>query len=360
MSKNRRRQCAQQCASVTAVPSPVPSPVRPRHALVGDVAVGLQDAAEVLQERRRVLAPPSRRVAVDHRRRIGSAPRPIVAGNRPEVAGLGPAATRVEHRRLGLVDEQLRRAEQVLADQAPQRLELGRRVPHPAGERRAVDGDPLAGQHLCLAIERRVVGILRHQHVRHHPLGGQAALDQPDRRRRLRHRARAGSAAVFRAAGDDDLVACRDHVEALGPVLADDVHGAVAARARRLFRLDHHLDPRQVIRQGAAALPPLPAARLADRLIRLLLFGLALGNRLFEVLERESELVGIEPLGVPAELHPLQLPDEVAQALVLILDAAAFGALGFELGAHRQHRGAQAEGIVGKIVESRRHRRFVA
>ena len=339
MSKNRLRQCAQQCASVTPVPRR-PVAGRPRHALVGDVAVGLQDASEVLQQRRRVLAPPPGRVAVDHRRRIASAPRPVVAGDRPEVAGLGPAAARIEHRRPRLVDEQLRRAEQLVAQQTPQRFELGRRVTHPGGERRAVDGDTLAGQHLRLTVERRMVGIFRHQHVRHHPLGGQAALDQPGRRRRLHHRARAGSAAVFRAAGDDDLVACRNHVETLGPVLADDVHRTIAARAHRRFRLDHHLDPRQVIRQGATALPPLPTARLAHRLIRLLLFGLAFGNRLFEVLECQRELVGVELLGAPAELHPLQLADEVAQALVLILDAAPFGALGGELCVHRQHRGA--------------------
>ena len=116
----------------------------------------------------------------------------------------------------------------------------------------------------------------------------------------------------------------------------------------------------RVFGQSAAALPPFAAARPAQRLIRLLRFGVAFGHRLFEILERESELVGIELLRAPPELHPLQLADEVAQALVLILHAAALGALGFEFSAHRQHRGAQAEGIVGKIVESRRHRRFVA
>jgi hypothetical protein len=46
------------------------------------------------------------------------------------------------------------------------------------------------------------------------------------------------------------------------------VHRTIATRARRRFRLDHHLDPRQLIRQGATALPPLPTARLAHRLIQ--------------------------------------------------------------------------------------------
>jgi hypothetical protein len=143
-----------------------------------------------------------------------------------------------------------------VARQAPHRFELGGRVPHPGGERRAVDDNSLTGQHLRLAVERHVVAILRQRHVRHHPLGRQAALDQPGLPLRLHHGARAGPATVFRAAGDDDLVACRDHIEALKPVLAD-VHRTLAARAHRRFRLNHHLDPRQVIRPSAAALPPL-------------------------------------------------------------------------------------------------------
>jgi hypothetical protein len=67
-------------------------------------------------------------------------------------------------------------------------------------------------------------------------------------------------------------------------------------------------------------------------------------------------LVGVELLRAPSELHALQLADEVAQALVLILQALTQGALGLELHAHRQRRGAQAGGIVGKAVESRHQR----
>src|SRR5512144_882742 len=56
--------------------------------------------------------------------------------------------------------------------------------------------------------------------------------------------------------------------------------------------LDHHLDPRQMLGQSAAALPPLPAARLAHLRGRLLRFGIAFGDRLFKVLEPERQLVG--------------------------------------------------------------------
>ena len=57
-------------------------------------------------------------------------------------------------------------------------------------------------------------------------------------------------------------------------------------------------------------------------------------------MSKNRELVGVELLGAPAELHPLQLADEVAQALLLLLDAPPLRPLGGELGAHRQHRGA--------------------
>ena len=185
-----------------------------------------------------------------------------------------------------------------------------------------------------------MVGVFRDQHMCHHLLRGQAALDQPGRRRRLHHRALAGAAAVFRTASDNDLIAHRDHVETLAAVLADDVHRLLAARADCRFRLDHHLDPRQMRRQSTAAPSPHPATREAHLRVRLLRFGVAFGHRLFEVLQRQRQLVGVELLRAPAELHPLQLADEVAQALVLILDAATFGALGGELRVHRQHRGA--------------------
>ena len=102
----------------------------------------------------------------------------------------------------------------------------------------------------------------------------------------------------------------------------------MAARARHRFRGDHHLDPRQMVGQSATALPALPGARLALRGSAFLRFGVVFGNRLLEVLQRKVQLVGVELLRAPAELHPLQLADEVAKALVLVLQALPFGALG--------------------------------
>ena len=67
---------------------------------------------------------------------------------------------------------------------------------------------------------------------------------------------------------------------------------------------------------------PRPARRVSararlQRRIGLLLLGLGFGDRLFEILQREIELVGIELFRAPAELQPLQLADQVAQPVIL-------------------------------------------
>src|SRR5487761_709157 len=69
--------------------------------------------------------------------------------------------------------------------------------------------------------------------------------------------------------------------------------------------------------QPAAPGTPLLRPGALQRRLGLLLFGLALGHRLFEIFQRQVELVGIEPFRAPAKLHPLQLADQVAQAIVL-------------------------------------------
>jgi hypothetical protein len=97
-------------------------------------------------------------VEIDHRRRIGAGPGSIVARERPEVAGLGPPAPRIEHRRPGLVHEQLGRTLEVREEALVQRAELGGGTADPVRERRAIELEALAGIDPALAIERDVVG----------------------------------------------------------------------------------------------------------------------------------------------------------------------------------------------------------
>jgi hypothetical protein len=154
------------------------------------------------------------------------------------------------------------------------------------------------------------------------------------------------------------LVLRRDDVEPLRAVFADHMHRPAAARAGGVFRLDDDLDPRQTLRQRAASGAPLLRAGLAQRRIGLLLFGLDLGDGLFEIFQSQVELVGIELFRTPTELHPLQLANQVAQSVVLVGEPPVFGPLSLALGPCRQHQGAQRGNVVGKSVGCRHARDY--
>ena len=116
---------------------------------------------------------------------------------------------------------------------------------------RSID-DPLALEHLGLAIKRQVPGVFAHQHMRDHGLGRQPALDQALRRRRLHDRVGACSARIFGPARHQNAILRRDHVEPLRSLLADHMHRSLAAWAGRVLGRDHHLDARQMCGQRLA------------------------------------------------------------------------------------------------------------
>src|SRR5262245_168760 len=70
-------------------------------------------------------------IAIGDGRRVSSTPRSVVPGNGPEVSLLGTAAARVEHRRYRLIDRDLARGQNELAQPEIERLELGGRIAHP-------------------------------------------------------------------------------------------------------------------------------------------------------------------------------------------------------------------------------------
>jgi hypothetical protein len=148
---------------------------------------------------------------------------PVVARDCPQVAGLGLSSPRIEHRTSCLVGEQFARRLQDRDEPVVDGPELEGREPDPVGERRAIDLDPLGGQHLRLAIEREMPGILRHDHVDDQCLGRQAAFDQPRWRRGLDHAGRLiGAGLLARATGvlwsprHDDFEPGRNLVEPFG------------------------------------------------------------------------------------------------------------------------------------------------
>lgn len=97
---------------------------------------------------------------ISDRRRGGPGPGPVVAGIGPELAGPGPSASRIEHRRGGLVGEQLAGGAQMHEQALVQWPEPPRRPSNPIAQGRAVELDALSGPDLCLAVERQVIGVL--------------------------------------------------------------------------------------------------------------------------------------------------------------------------------------------------------
>lgn len=164
-----------------------------------------------------------------------------------------------------------------------------------------------------------MVSVLGDDDVGDQCLGRQATFDQPGRGRRLHHRAGAGPAGVLGPADHQDPELGRHHIQPLGDILADLVHLGGATRTGLVGDVDHRLDPRQVRGQGSAvdlaARAGLSRRRCAVRL------GLDGGDALLDLLERQCQLVGIQPLRAPAEAMALQFVDDCAQPISLVRDA---------------------------------------
>ena len=119
----------------------------------------------------------------------------------------------------------------------------------------------------------------------------------------------------------DHLIARRDVIQPIDPILADLDHVATAARASNAVRLDDTLDARQVFRQGARL------ALLARRLLLGIGFAgsdllldrgnlfLGLGDGGFQILQRQFELRGVQLFRFGPELRMPVLSDLAFQLL---------------------------------------------
>jgi hypothetical protein len=108
-----------------------------------------------------------------------------------------------------------------------------------------------------------MIGELGDEDMGDRRLGGQAALDQPRRGRRLDHDVLANATPILRTPHHQHTELGRHDVEAFGDVLADAMQRPRAARANRARHVDHRLDPRQMGRQRAAVRSTLGGARIA-------------------------------------------------------------------------------------------------
>lgn len=201
-------------------------------------------------------------------------------------------------------------------------------------------------------------GIFGNEDVGHHRLGRQPALDQPFGRRRLNHRLLAGAAGIFGTVRDNHPELRRNDVQPLRRLFADHMHGRLATRAVRVFRFDRHIDARQMSGKRATIGAALVGPRLCRHRVLLILAGLAPGNRLLDILERQKQLFGIKLLRTPAKLRTLQLAQEMPQAINLRQRLVALGDRGITFRTRRRDQRMQRFDIGGKLRCGLTHARY--
>src|SRR3954469_9155867 len=273
------------------------------HGLVSLIAVAVDDAAIALEQPQAMNGPTARCIGVNHARWVRSGPGPVIARERPEVAGFGPAAPGIQHRRRGLIDTELRRGEQKLAQTMPQGLQFLGRIADPEGERGTVDGNTVRRQHLRLAVKRQMPMILGIDHMRDEPLGRQSSPDQSLGSSMLEDDAVTGAAGQFGAAGDDDAILRRYDVQPLALIVTDLKKVACAARAAGCSGHQGLDDARQMLRQLATIGPALGSSLLACFGIGAVLGCFESRDSLIDILQNKLELISVKLFRRSTELR---------------------------------------------------------
>ena len=281
----------------------------------------MQPAFESLEKPLGVASTAAGRIEKHHPGRIRTGPGTLVTGQSPQISRLRLAPARVQHRRTGLVHEQMPGLFQVPDEPVHHRSEVKRGLANPVGERGAVQVHPRAGVDLRLTVERQVVRILGNQHLRQRTLGRQAPLDEVRRRGSLDNPLPAGPAGILRAHGDDDAELRRHDVQPLDAILSDAHHPSASAGTVDAVRLDGPLDARQVFGQ-LADIAPRGAALAGGGTCRRTCPGRLLGfaDRAFQILQSQGHLavvhVRVPLLRLPAVDQPAQFADQVFQPTV--------------------------------------------
>ena len=99
----------------------------------------------------------------------------------------------------------------------------------------------------------------------------------------------------------------------------------------------------------AAIAATLLAPRPCSRRVFLVIGGFAGSNGLFDILQRQQQLLGIELLRTSAELRTLQLAQQVPQAIILQERLVALGDRSVTLGTRHRKQRMQCFDIAGKL-----------
>ena len=174
--------------------------------------------------------------------------RSIIAHISPQPSQLGFSQSRRQHRHRRVIGMQLRRAQHVSPQRFDQRLQQRVRAAYPIGERRAVQFHALALVNLFLAIEWKVIAVLRHPHVRQKSRARHAPCEGTARRFCL-HDLLAPPAGQLFPHLSNDLETRRDVFEHLRNILAQMLQLPAAVGTRGVLRRNLPRLARQVFRQ---------------------------------------------------------------------------------------------------------------
>ena len=119
----------------------------------------------------------------------------------------------------------LPRGHHMAAERLHQRRQQPAAITDPVGQGRAIKLDPLSGIDLRLAVQRQVIGVLGHQHVREQSRSGQAARDRPRGCCHL-HDALAAGAAELRPHMPHHLEVLRHVLQDFADILTDPAQRA--------------------------------------------------------------------------------------------------------------------------------------
>src|SRR6266542_1161831 len=200
--------------------------------------IGLQRAAELAQMLLRMFTTAIRRVSKPHGRSLLAGGRTIIANIGPQPPRLRLALPRSQHRNRSVVAMHLACGEYIAAQRGNERFQQAAGLAHPGGQRRAIQINAFAGVDLMLAIQRKVVTVLRGENVCEQSRPSQATLDGAGRRGCLHNRVAAAAAQLGTNMTDDDEAGW-NVVEYFRDVLTQFAQCAATLRARPLRRFVH-------------------------------------------------------------------------------------------------------------------------
>ncbi|SAL88879.1 hypothetical protein AWB74_08783 [Caballeronia arvi] len=280
----------------------------------------------------------------------------IIAHVDPQPTGSGFLVAGRKHRDRRVVRVELRSRHRVATQRFSQQPAEFFALSYPARHGGPIETYAVARRDLGLPIQRRMVRIFRNDDLGQQARMRDAALDWQPRHRTLRYMAATG-ADPFAADRADDLEHCCDARELLGHVLAEQLHGVVALRARRV-RLEHAFFAWQMSRHGFL--------RGCRRHARTRCTSACTANIGNAAARCQILKLGFEPidlsvylLGFTTEVHAPELVDLRLQALKLLVPLnnlpVAFG----DLLAHLCHRCLLLEHQGVELGNGLRKRRMV-